>query len=212
MAGEKQGDDFIAQLLVVHLAAVFIVSGEQHGKEIAFVGATRASFGYQAVNDRIDLIGGAVETAVSGCGQAIVQDPFQRRLRSKRFRHLREHLSDFVGFSGNVRIEERLDYNLERETQYVAMNITLLTFTPRSDHTACIVDHHVRIGADSLPMKCGLREASLPFPDFAFAGQQPLADEALKKRRPQRSRLNEVFRIRHQHIFDVGRVVEEVSG
>ena len=57
---------------------------------------------------------------------------------------------------------------------------------PSRDHALGVIDHRIaRKPLIRCSMKRGLGETTLPLPFFAFAGQQTVADQALKERRAQ---------------------------
>ena len=76
---------FVAQLLVSHLTAVFIVGLKQHGKQVALIQSAGAPFGDDSINDLVKLSGRLMKTPVSWRGQPIIKNPLQCCLRRKRF-------------------------------------------------------------------------------------------------------------------------------
>src|SRR5438477_5016644 len=61
-------------------------------------------------------------------------------------------------------------------------------------------------------MESGLRQTALSLPFFALARQQTVADQSLKEIRAQRHRLDEVLRIRGEHILDVVGMIKKDRG
>ncbi len=122
---------------------------------------------------------------MAGRGQAIVEDPFQRRLRSKRLHEFRKYLTDVFGIVRNVRIEKRLDDDLQRETRHVACEVTPFAAFPLCNRALGILNHHIAVRADALPVKRGLGQAPLPPPEVAFARYQSIANQTMEERRAQ---------------------------
>src|SRR6185436_6636027 len=97
------------------------------------------------------------------------------------------------------------------QPHHVAMNVALLIVLPIRNRSLGEVHHHIAIRVDPLTMKSRLRETSLTLPFGVFACQQSITDEALKKRRAEGSRLDEILCVGGDDIFNVVRVIQKVS-
>ena len=63
LAGEKERNHFVAQLLVSHLAAILVLGSEQHRKQVAFIAATRPPFSDDPIDDLDQFLRPAYESA-----------------------------------------------------------------------------------------------------------------------------------------------------
>src|SRR6185369_17558408 len=87
----------------------------------------------------------------------------------------------------------------------------MFTILPSGYRTLGVLDHHLAVRADPLPVKCGLRQTPLAPPEITLARHQTIAHQSMEKRRAQRLSLAKALSVRHQERLDVVRVVKKVS-
>src|SRR5262249_39176497 len=78
---------------------------------------------------------------------------------------------------------------------------------PSVPHPSGVFDHRRGVPGDALAMKGGLRQPSLAQMKFAFAGQQPFAEQSLRALQPLA--LHKCSVVRDQRVADVIGVVEQ---
>src|ERR1043165_8328762 len=81
----------------------------------------------------------------------------------------------------NGGVEKCLDNDLHRETRHVARDVAPFTGPPTRNRAFRILDHHVAVRADALPVKSRLGQASLTSPEVPFASHQSIANEAMEE-------------------------------
>src|ERR1700736_4844060 len=103
-----------------------------------------------------------MEAPMGGSGQSVIQNPFQGCLGSERLNQLRHHSLNSIGIVGHIGVEQSLNDNLQCQPHHLAMNVSFLTWSPRSNQALSILDHYFTVRADSLAMKAGLGQTTLP--------------------------------------------------
>src|ERR1043165_4861457 len=122
---------------------------------------------------------------MAGRRQSIIENPFHGSLRRERLNEARQYRADMIRIVRHVRVEERLDDDLERESRHIAREIPVFTILPAGDRAFGILDHPTAIRADPLAVKSRLCEPALTSPEIAFARHKPISDEAMEERRSQ---------------------------
>src|SRR6185295_1237641 len=89
--------------------------------------------------------------------------------------------------------------------------VSSFTGLPTGYRSLRVLHHYIAIGADPLPVKCGLGQTSLTSPEVTLAGYQTISNQTMKERRSERSCFSVALRVRRQYRLDVGGVVKKVS-
>ena len=85
MSRQKQRHYFVAQLLVIHLAAVFVAGRQQHRKQVAFILSAGPPFGDDSVDNIVNSFGKLMKAQMRRRRQPVIQNPFQSCLRREGF-------------------------------------------------------------------------------------------------------------------------------
>ena len=87
--------------------------------------------------------------------------------------------ADLVGLVLDVRVEERLRHDREREPHHLVVHVELLSVTPLLARAHRELDHHLAVAADAVAMKRRLRQPPLPEVKLSFAREQAFAEDHL---------------------------------
>ena len=182
-------------------ASIFFVLGEkQNRKQIASVFPAPPPF----INDSID---GGIESCshpfiATDLGKREFLDQLCER-KHQQVEHLHDAghgFADLVGFRINVCIKKCLCDNPERQPRHLMVHVKRVPILPAGRCAIGVLDHDPSVGRDPLPMKGRLHQKPLSSMQIAFAGQQPLTQQALCAL--QRTSFDEVRIVCHEDLAD----------
>src|SRR5215472_5819691 len=79
---------------------------------------------------------------------------------------------------GEIQVEQHARDNLKRDAIQFRMQVPNLSGAPAPEHLLRALDHYPTVSANLSAVKRRLQQPSLTPPQFPFAGQQTLAEEA----------------------------------
>jgi hypothetical protein len=112
------------------------------------------------------------------------------------------------GFCANIRMENGVHYNLQRQRAHRLVYVEMLVITPRNQHLLSFSHHADRVRADSLAVKSRLRQPALPPPKVAFAEKDAVA-EGGHQHFVERWRLDEPIGLPDEHFVNQAGIVEQ---
>src|ERR1700730_7895040 len=172
MPREEKGHYLVTQLAVGHLTPVVVVRLQKHRKQISLIVAAAATLSDYPVDYLVYFAHRAMESSVCWCRKTVIQNPFQRGLRGEGLNQFGKYSSYFVSITGNIRIEQGLNDNLQSKTQHIGMNIACFSRSPCVHGARRVVNHNLAVAAYSLPMKRRLGQTSFASPEVPLAGYQ----------------------------------------
>ena len=89
------------------------------------------------------------------------------------------------------------------------MHVARFALAPIGRQSFRVIDHRPGVTGDPFAMKGRRSQPPLALPLVALARQQTVSHQTLEKIRAQRHRLDEVLRVRCQHILNLVRMIEK---
>src|SRR5215472_223570 len=206
MPGEKERDRFIAELLVGHARAVFVLRVMKHREKVTGIAAGSAAIADDAVENALDEGDFPLDAKIGGRGHPMwnkkgapeVGAEFQQQL--KRF-------SDVLRVARDIGVKQRFGYNLQGEPHHFPVDVALFPVAPALKHALRVSHHGFRISGDAPAMEPRLHEPPLPQPEIAFACEQSFAKNMPV--RPQNAPLDVAARMAYQDFLDVLGVIDK---
>jgi hypothetical protein len=115
------------------------------------------------------------------------------------------------GFCANIRMENGVHYNLQRQRAHHLVYVETLVITPRNQHLLSLSHHAVRVSADSLAVKSRLRQPALPPPKVAVAEKDAVA-EGRHEHFVERRRFDKPISLVNERLVYESRVMDEEDG
>jgi hypothetical protein len=190
VAGEKDGEDFVADLLVGHAGVLaggvglLVAAAEEHGEEIATVGFA-AFCGFAMLVD--EAVDGGVEAALGAAklhdaGDGEVEEGFDFREGDDEVVDAHDGVDfvvDAADVGGDLGVEEGAGDDFEGELHAGGGDVDGLTGLP----LLALVDGTgydlVSVGGDALAVEGGGRNATLTHVDGIVGGDEAFAEEDL---------------------------------
>ncbi len=210
MTGEEERHRLVAHLLVAHGAPVGVARGEEEAQEVAALGAAAghlgATFGDEAVDDRVELDAPAPATEVSRRGDNWRHRDERAESGDGVLHHLGERFPYRRRVGLHLGVEERLPDDLQRETHERLGGVERLPIAPLVDRPPRPLGHGVGVGRDPLVGERGGDEPPLLGVELVLAREQPVAEERPEEDR-EAERLHERVGLRLEHLLRDGRCV-----
>ncbi len=93
--------------------------------------------------------------------------------------HFGERTADLVRLLLDVRVEEGLSHDREREPDHLPVDVDRLALLPPLRRALGVADHRLAVSRDPLPVESGLHEPALAQVDGFLRREKALAQEAL---------------------------------
>src|SRR5579859_1803721 len=206
MSGQEQRDGFVAKLFVGHARAVFILRGQQHGKQVARIAARGAFLRDHSVEHFFNLPDSSFQSEIRRCWQPLRNKKCAPEIGAE-FQQKLQRFADVLCVSLHVRIEQRFGDDLQREPHHLLVNVALFAVLPLVEQPLGVLHHRRRVARDSRAVKRGLDQAPLTEPEISLARQQASSENALI--RLQHAAFYEFSWMIYQHVFDVIRMVDQ---
>jgi SAM-dependent methyltransferase len=130
----------------------------------------------------------------------------------ERIRHDRldclDRLADDLGRIADVRAEQRLGDDLERQLHHVLVDVALRAGAPFREESLRPLNHDLAVRRDAVAMKSRLREPALPPPKVTLCREESFAEHRLQGPLEECVLLPEPI-TRHEHVFDEIGMTEE---
>jgi hypothetical protein len=211
MAGQKEGHGLVAHLHIAH-ASLFILRGQQHGDQIAAILCAGPSLGNDAVDGGIQPLAGLFGSLAGRQRQLLGQLAPGQQQPVDRVQRLGQRLADLGRLSLHVGIEQRLAHDGQGQAHHFLRHVHRRAISqrlPALSRLLGVAGHHLAVGGHALAVKRRLHQAALAQVQLALAGQQAIAQQPA--RHLQGAALDEAAMMRHQHILDQLRMVDQIE-
>ena len=205
---EEQREGFVAELLGGHAGAVFILRVNEQREKIAGIFAGSTALLDDAIDDASEITDRAFGSEIEGRGEPRGSHQEAAKVHGELEKSL-EIFADFGSVALDVSVEERFADNAKSETHHGVVNVELLAVAPGAHELRGTIGHGGGVVGNAVAMKGRLHHAALAKPEFAFAGEQAIAEEETIG--AQNAALNEFAGAVDDDVFDVVGVEEEVG-
>ncbi len=187
VAGEEERHRFVADLAVAHRAPVLVPRGEEEAQEVPAARRARAPLGDEAVDDPVEARAGAAARQVSRRRH----QGGHRQDRPERREGVLHHLGDRAAHRRaprpDLRVEERLAHDLERQAHHRVRRVERVPFAPGADGPRGALGHRVCVRGDPLVGERRRDQTTLARVGSPLAREEPVAEErAEEDREPER--------------------------
>jgi hypothetical protein len=206
VACEEKSAGFIAKLLRGHAGAVFILSMDEQGEEIAGVFVGLAALLDDAVDDLRELANGTAGLAIHFGGQPHGGHDEAAEVGGVLEQDV-EVFADLRGVALDVGAKKRFADDLEGEAHHGLVKVDSLIRLPGFEDARGAGGHGGGVIGDAGAVKGGLHHAALAEPEVAFTGEKAVTENVSIG--AEDAALDEFFGVVHEDVFDVVGVEEE---
>jgi len=155
---------FVANLLIAHRTAVAldILTEEEHGEQVATVFPGCSPIIDDGIDRSIQPVDRRAEAPARRKRQFLQERSKWIHQQRKELDQLAESRGDLVLLSLHVGFEERARNDRQGEAHHLLMDVQRLSVAPLLPQGGSLVDHDPGITGDSIAVKAGLHQASLP--------------------------------------------------
>jgi hypothetical protein len=184
VAGEHHGHHFVAQLAVVEARAVVLIAGaEQHAEHVASFLSGRAPFGDHTVDDLIELAGRALQAQVGRRRNRGRQGHWARDRVDHGSQRTRESAADCVVRVRELRVEQCLHHDFERQTHTLFRHVELLMRRDAGGRLFGACRDLVGVARDAARHERGREQTSALFVLVALEREQASSEQRAREQR-----------------------------
>src|SRR5437667_9958197 len=166
MPGEKKRDRLVAQLLVGHARAVFVLRVKKHREKITGVAAASAAFADDTVENALDEGDCALDAKAGGRGHPMWYKKGAPE-NGAEFEQQLKRFSDVPGVARDIGVKQGFGHNLESEPYHFLVHIAFFPVAPDLQLALRVLQYGHCISRDARPMEPRLHQPPLPQPEIA---------------------------------------------